>query len=71
VSHISLNFSRLDGRFAVRGRSVYRSPMPPLKPLVLRQLTPEEREARERALKKAKAATKNGAKVGPFKKKKK
>jgi hypothetical protein len=49
--------------------------MPPLKPLVLRLLTPEEREARERALKEAraavKAAAKNGAKVGPLKKKKK
>jgi hypothetical protein len=30
--------------------------MPPLKPLVLRLLTPEEREARERALKEARAA---------------
>ena len=46
-------------------------PMPPLKPLVVRLLTPKEREARERALKEAKAAAKNGAKVGPLKKKKK
>ena len=45
--------------------------MPPLKPLVLRKLTPKEREARERALKEAKAAAKNGAKVGPLKKKQK
>jgi ribosomal protein L29 len=43
--------------------------MPPLKPLVIRELTPEEREARERALKEAKAAVKNGAQVGPLKKK--
>jgi hypothetical protein len=32
---------------------------------------PEGTEARERALKEAKAAAKNGAKVGPLKKKKK
>jgi hypothetical protein len=48
--------------------------MPPVKPLVLRLLTPEEQEARERALKEAraavKAAAKNGAKVGPLKKEK-
>ncbi|WP_315837952.1 hypothetical protein [Bradyrhizobium prioriisuperbiae] len=38
-----------------------------LKPLELRTLTPEERAARERAIKKAK----NAAKVRPSKKKKK
>jgi hypothetical protein len=66
-----LNFSALDELFAVRGWSAYRSPMPPLKPLVVRLLTPKEREARERALKEAKTAGKNGAKAMPLKKKKK
>ncbi len=43
----------------------------PLKPLKLRVLTPVEREARERAFKKAKTVTPNGAKVRPAKKSKK
>jgi hypothetical protein len=42
-----------------------------LKPLELRELTPEEREARERAIKKAKAMAPNAVKIRPLKKKKK
>jgi hypothetical protein len=41
-----------------------------LKPLELRELTPEEREARERAIKKAKTVAQNALKVRPLKKKK-
>lgn len=42
-----------------------------LKPLELRELTPEERDARERAIRKARTAAQNAAKVRPLKKKKK
>jgi hypothetical protein len=70
-----LNFGALDGVLPFPVGAPIVCSMPPLKPLVLRLLTPEEREARERALKEvraaAKAAAKNGAKVGPLKKKKK
>ena len=41
-----------------------------LKPLELRELTPEEREARERAIEKAKTMGQNAVKVRPLKKKK-
>lgn len=42
-----------------------------LKPLELRELTAEEREARESAIRKAKTVTKNAVKVRLLKKKKK
>ncbi len=42
-----------------------------LKPLELRELTPEEREAGERAIKKAKTVAQNAVKVRPLKKRKK
>ena len=42
-----------------------------LKPFELRVLTPEERKARELAIKKAKIAAQKAVKVGPLKKKKK
>jgi hypothetical protein len=42
-----------------------------LKPLELRELTPEERDARECAIKKAKTVADNSVKVRPLKKKKK
>ena len=42
-----------------------------LKPFELRELTTEEREARERAIKRAKTVAPNAVKVRPLKKKKK
>jgi hypothetical protein len=42
-----------------------------LEPLKMRVLTPEEREARDFAIKKAKAAAQKAAKVRPLKKNKK
>ena len=42
-----------------------------LRKLELRELTQEEREAREQAIKKAKTAGQNAVKVSPLKRKKK